>query len=1540
MAGSPLEEDRGNSFNWLSRGGRGTSYINYSQFSHLSASSFDFGCHGVAACCNYGGELLHLSSPSEKHGLIFARGNFSNSIYACLARGQREVGGPSTFGLEVSMKMNDYHPRNLFGASSQGSSFRLGKMLERGCFNYRWPFNEYSLLLNEDAEKDEQRKLWSDINIELGMGKTNIKTEKLERWQEQGKSCDEIEDLWKKEVDGKFRERLKEQKQKTSEEDRRVQDEKSDWDEKLIEIDGLKNWNRPTAYTRSRKLSKDTDDTMTNSSSTSPTEANLKAKRETGTCVTFSFVKDGTLYQVLRIEQGCWSDDATADLCHQFPNDSQIVLTVGGPVQFRPFDVATKSAKEEERKGNIVVRPPNNDGSVNEGLSASTWRKKKASDGSWKTGEETYKPLRLRESGSEHDNGEVGTGNATAYHAYGRLPSHTTARKKRSATFIAAFRLFEGSSLPRSWKIPTSQEIYTYIGADPKVSKDATGVMWETIFRQRYLLSDPISRLPEVHLIGRCLEKILQVDIVPIACRDPPETPSGDASVKSISSPFCAKHAPDEPCEKNPLHNSSALISNLFILPSLDYRSLFWKVRFLVKASKFLQNLVKDPDPKTEPPLLDLDDRKAMRHIAEKQINRLKLRIEAVVLFLARSLHRSSASDLMQSTPETDESHVYYRMITIWYAIKNLPEFDAHKVRKSLKTSTTLDMNAHIPADVWNFGSVNKDKIPLLQWYHYGSLRGLVGMGILCYGSEREEVDLIKKIHRLQNAALMASAAKLTSNTRYSANDEIFDRLAFLAHELGLETLEDKVCKVASLSRRRVKKRDYTRKINPGFSEGDEDVPIDGPWEVHALSHHSRLMVLNLERYSQDDWRTLTQKAEEVESFKNKLCHFINSEGTLVPCWERSHLKARQGWIHSEASSVVASTLLDMHEKGLDASPKEGVEIDEPISAPDGTIKVVQEMKYMQEIMEKQVKVLERITPEAGLSPPIEWAQTWKPPRQYHPDAFVNSLEDTPHLYEDSELTKVRILCPLQSYISLSDVPGPKRFTRERIREVKGWKDVHVTDVIDNSREVDSVGMKDYGPRVPPRNLDPEQEDLVKRLYDSLVDQDVRHRFLAVTRPLAKNDLLFVILAYVLCPRSVACLSNHAVRLSRFSFSNRAEWLVRITVMGWLPKDIPPSPEKRKRGQLPPSSKLGRLMADKIRTSSENEDATKPLVPTKNGNEEGIFLPRHFKGLADKTLAELRIKNNLTSTLYMPQMSSIVLATNEFGDFSRCTIISELLNKKLLHDIGEQARILWQIFVHQPQTARCLVFFLILGNLCRDIAKQYKNAIEDISSILNLDNCFKQHDEQWSKEENAVPLFQLGLWSLESLYKLQYSLRETVRSILDAKEQLSAQVKDGPGARSEPLEKMCQESLDIFESNLAELTAVTAKLERDIELNSRYKDAFEAILTLTDSRASLRQNDAMQRLTYATIIYLPMGLTAVRAPYPFSLPHNSLSTDRTNQAIFAIPSEQLVVFPQMGLGWTSAIISQKSRGDGGGGSLGVFGRETKRMVNDIERAAK
>jgi hypothetical protein len=85
------------------------------------------------------------------------------------------------------------------------------------------------------------------------------------------------------------------------------------------------------------------------------------------------------------------------------------------------------------------------------------------------------------------------------------------------------------------------------------------------------------------------------------------------------------------------------------------------------------------------------------------------------------------------------------------------------------------------------------------------------------------------------------------------------------------------------------------------------------------------------------------------------------------------------------------------------------------------------------------------------------------------------------------------------------------------------------------------------------------------------------------------------------------------------------------------------------------------------------------------------------------------------------EISSIVLSTNPFGDFSKCTIISELIDEKEMKDIVEKARILWQKFIHQPQTGRCLVFLLVVGKLCQEVTKTYEEAINKLTSILELD---------------------------------------------------------------------------------------------------------------------------------------------------------------------------------------------------------------------------
>ena len=145
---------------------------------------------------------------------------------------QVDFGGPTTFGLEIARTDDIYSPNSdqasPKGFSPNGSTFSLGDMTERGCFNHRWPFNEYYLDLHENFSTD-------------------------------GKN------------------------------------------------------------TRSH----------------------------VGTCQMFSFAypEEKTFYQILRIEEGSVSSADPNSNC-KFPDESQVVLTMGGPVWFRSFKATDRLRAE------------------------------------------------------------------------------------------------------------------------------------------------------------------------------------------------------------------------------------------------------------------------------------------------------------------------------------------------------------------------------------------------------------------------------------------------------------------------------------------------------------------------------------------------------------------------------------------------------------------------------------------------------------------------------------------------------------------------------------------------------------------------------------------------------------------------------------------------------------------------------------------------------------------------------------------------------------------------------------------------------------------------------------------------------------------------------------------------------------------------------------------------------------------------------------------------------------------------------------------
>jgi hypothetical protein len=334
---------------------------------------------------------------------------------------------------ELNDRQRDNEPR-----ASNGSSFRLGEMIERGAFNYRWPLTEYYLL--------EHPRQYQVRRGDTAQPATNPQATK-----------DSLVDPVRKDN--------KQQRGKTL-----------------------------------------------------------------GICQMFSCAKDGMFYQVLRVEEGGHHDDRDEkdSRCRHFPQPSKIAINIGSPVWFHRLDEYQEhllreglgeTSNEGQDKVVDVSDAATNTGTlrywdVNRkvGLEAKVYAV--GDDGS-----SSILPLTpswaQRDSGSQDQRGD----RVKAYTGFYEFPSlgkNTTIHQgHRSVTVIAAIRLFEGDETGGGeWpKLPTSQELFNYIGVSPS-SPDATGALWESVFVDRRG-QGPMLSLADFSMLGRSLEKILEVDIIP-----------------------------------------------------------------------------------------------------------------------------------------------------------------------------------------------------------------------------------------------------------------------------------------------------------------------------------------------------------------------------------------------------------------------------------------------------------------------------------------------------------------------------------------------------------------------------------------------------------------------------------------------------------------------------------------------------------------------------------------------------------------------------------------------------------------------------------------------------------------------------------------------------------------------------------------------------------------------------------------------------------------------------------------------------------------
>ncbi|GAP93397.1 putative magnesium transport protein [Rosellinia necatrix] len=1412
--------DKQEAYNWLKPKHRSSTYASFTQFDNRPATAFDFGDAGYAASCNHGGELLQMSALCERKGLILARGYFELTLESILARSHLTSGGKSTFGLKLLPTVDNKQP-----------SLSLGAMKGRGCFNYRWPVNDYTILKHEDG--------YTDDNKHLGV--------------------------------------------------------------------------------------------------------------EAGTCVFFSYVKDGVVYQVLRIEQGTQSiSDPVADICcitlgisepagYEYLYQQDIDGTdrsesIGSPEKehsrfearlFRhlePPDVETKQEYEEISLSEIVTR-----------------------DGV-RTYQTTWKPPER-----------------SIYSVQGR-----------TETFVAALRLgpislTSPSSLPKPL---SSKELYATLGVDP-LSIMATGAMWETLFLWKGQKANSMSELNEVSLVARCMEKILRVDTVPAMLE-----------------------------ESSSKHGSIALMSNIFLRAGLDIQSLFWKVQFLIKlldfleqygSSKILELAELSPEqrtyasptigPENMGPFLKkklwyfINDISTSHETAREQIKLITNCIGQIVNYLVTAFikPRSNVDNVHLAKPSSGSDHSYYYvMITLWYVVKNRPECIRDIARREefqLNFATWLTANHcerrgalwdsdRLPSDEWLPEKDLTTEICLLRWYHYGSIWALLrwSWNVLNIPDEKktnvvlEMAKLHNIVRRLVKAANIALAAKTSSKAPYVPGDEIIDRLSFLAGEIDAENINDVIhYKMDGLAIHRIRQREYTKLLNPGKYPADEWGITEGPWEVHALCHHSRLKVA----YMDGDHANADTTKKEIERFRQKFCPFLTTEGTILSTWERKYPTQHKGWLRSEVTCVIASTLLDISRDELFGLRIEGdneraardpnVELDmsDALSADDAdrssqtsTDTLLSDRSFQNSFSE----------PNRDLKP-VDWI-VFRPPHTYYPKESLISLDDTEDYYkrqstqrwtqfrrlpakmrdylEESrnEWTKVLLIDLLRhKWISVIDIFSNSNRDVRVLGKLRAWKErvdckrgqgsgikvskteAEVWEELGRKPPKDVMDKPYMVIRLPQPTAHQELEDV---LSDSLVDKGVQHRLLFINEPAPIQEAtnsekgrerivnepteseeddteLVGLFTFVLHPEAVDGFANQLQQISRFFCHGNGRWLARITLRSWtlhdnidnnkeLPDSLPKFPRRRFNLAIPKLAKVRGMES---------------LPKSQNIRDDQISMPRGLKTAFSRLNPDASERERHEPKQVSLKVSSIILSANDFGDFSKCTVISDILPPSAMELLGTDLKDLWQTFVHQPQTARCLAFLLILGVLCEEITKGYDEAIDWFVKLLQLDGSFIRDEDRWIKDKDSVAQLKLGLWSLESFHNLKNSLETAVKCVREAKRDMLAQIDQGRTLRSDALQRMCQEYLEGFESRMVALEAVNIRLGRKIDLNSRYKDSMADVLSLRDNRNSFNQNNTIQVLTYMTILYLPAGLTA---------------------AIFAIPDAPSVIGNKIGLPWFFGVI--------------------------------
>ncbi|KAK0735987.1 hypothetical protein B0T21DRAFT_383668 [Apiosordaria backusii] len=187
-------------------------------------------------------------------------------------------------------------------------------------------------------------------------------------------------------------------------------------------------------------------------------------------------------------------------------------------------------------------------------------------------------------------------------------------------------------------------------------------------------------------------------------------------------------------------------------------------------------------------------------------------------------------------------------------------------------------------------------------------------------------------------------------------------------------------------------------------------------------------------------------------------------------------------------------------------------------------------------------------------------------------------------------------------------------------------------------------------------------------------------------------------------------------------------------------------------------------------------------------------------------------------------------------------------------------------FIHQPSTARCLVFLMLLGHLCETSALKYDKILTRLDDNIEIRNrTLIDGPEDWWGTAEAITKLKKILWGWDALRIFNDKLSASLTQIQRAHDTMENLIKQEALHQEAELVQASNTVLDEFRKRHGMLTEIHDKIQLKIKQVTGLRDGISTITNVVDAQTALadkttiQQGDNIRTLTYITIGYLPLG---------------------------------------------------------------------------------